>query len=193
MDVALKEWAVVVEALACGRQCLLLRKGGIVEGRRGFEVRHPAFLFFPGIEHQHESFIRDEEKGLFARARALYDPGRLQVRIYADVVDVFTAPDDPARLLSATQLHIWNERYIQQRYEYRPDLPLCVLLLRAQRLPHLVELPMRSSYAGCKSWVNLTEDVDVTGAAPVLSDDAFAAVRAAVIDSLALNAAQPRL
>lgn len=189
MDVALKEWAVVVEALAAGRQSLLLRKGGIVEGRRGFAVRHPAFLLFPTFEHQHASFIRRDAEPLLARAKDLNPAGRLRIEIYAEAAEVFTAPPDPARLLSATALHIWNERYIHQRYEYRPDLPLNVLLLRAHRLPAPVLLPMRSSYAGCKSWVNLTEDVDVSGATPVLSDAEFAGVRSAVMETLSLHAA----
>ena len=37
---ALKEWAVVCKALEEGRQILLLRKGGIMEYRQGFEVKH---------------------------------------------------------------------------------------------------------------------------------------------------------
>ena len=37
MKTALKEWAVLVEALAEGGQTFLLRKGGIAEGKRGFE------------------------------------------------------------------------------------------------------------------------------------------------------------
>jgi hypothetical protein len=41
---ALKEWAVVCRALEEGRQVMLLRKGGILEYRQGFEVRHEKFL-----------------------------------------------------------------------------------------------------------------------------------------------------
>ena len=41
---ALKEWAIVCKALEEGRQVLLLRKGGIMEYRQGFEVKHEQFL-----------------------------------------------------------------------------------------------------------------------------------------------------
>ena len=41
---ALKEWAVVCRALEEGRQIVLLRKGGILEYREGFEVKHDKFL-----------------------------------------------------------------------------------------------------------------------------------------------------
>lgn len=189
MDVALKEWAVLVEALASGRQSVLLRKGGIVEARRGFEARHPEFLFFPTFEHQHASFIRPEHDDLFERAKRDYQPGALRIELYAHIVEVLAAPFEPSPLRAASGLHIWNDRYIEQRYEYRPDLPLYVLLVRAFRLREAVVLPMRSSYAGCKSWVNLTEDVDVSGAVPVLGDGEFESVRGRVRGALAIEAA----
>ena len=42
--IALKEWAIVCKALEDGKQMLLLRKGGIMEYRKGFEVKHNEFL-----------------------------------------------------------------------------------------------------------------------------------------------------
>ncbi|MGH9628683.1 MAG: DUF1802 family protein, partial [Bryobacteraceae bacterium] len=65
MNIALKEWASVVSALGTGRQILLLRKGGIVEARRGgFELRHHEFLFFPTYEHQHADSLKPELSAL---------------------------------------------------------------------------------------------------------------------------------
>jgi hypothetical protein len=55
---ALKEWAVVCKALEEGRQVLLLRKGGIMEYKQGFEVKHDKFLLFPTFEHQSKESIR---------------------------------------------------------------------------------------------------------------------------------------
>ncbi|MGV3757322.1 MAG: DUF1802 family protein [Verrucomicrobiota bacterium] len=49
MNVAFKEWAIVVDALGRGEQIILLRKGGISEGRGGFQVEHPQFLFWPTL------------------------------------------------------------------------------------------------------------------------------------------------
>ena len=37
---AFKEWAIVVDALGRGRQSVILRKGGIAEGRGGFRPEH---------------------------------------------------------------------------------------------------------------------------------------------------------
>ena len=65
MTTALKEWAVVVAALARGDQFFLLRKGGIAEGKHGFELQHREFLFFPTWEHQHADWVRPEYGSLF--------------------------------------------------------------------------------------------------------------------------------
>ena len=51
-SIALKEWAAVCLALSDGRQSLLLRKGGIAEGRGGFRMEHDEFWLFPTQFHQ---------------------------------------------------------------------------------------------------------------------------------------------
>ncbi|MEJ0000170.1 MAG: DUF1802 family protein [Verrucomicrobiota bacterium] len=44
---AFKEWEAIVEALGHGAQIVILRKGGIAEGRQGFQARHPRFCSSP--------------------------------------------------------------------------------------------------------------------------------------------------
>ena len=51
-NAALKEWAMICQALADGRQTLLVRKGGIQEIKDGFEVTHRSFWLFPTYVHQ---------------------------------------------------------------------------------------------------------------------------------------------
>src|SRR5687768_14259909 len=60
--IALKEWAIVCKALEEGKQMLLLRKGGIMEYRKGFEVKHNEFLLYPTFEHQSVESIKAEYK-----------------------------------------------------------------------------------------------------------------------------------
>ncbi|HWD18423.1 MAG TPA: DUF1802 family protein, partial [Verrucomicrobiae bacterium] len=57
MRVAFKEWAVVVDALGHGGQIIILRKGGIREGRAGFQVEHEEFLLFPTLFHQQREAV----------------------------------------------------------------------------------------------------------------------------------------
>ena len=52
MSVAFKEWAIVCEAIGSGRQSIMLRKGGIAEGRDGFAFKHRGFFLFPTWFHE---------------------------------------------------------------------------------------------------------------------------------------------
>lgn len=159
----MKEWASVVAALGMGRQIVLLRKGGIVEAKRGFELLHPDFLLFPTFEHQHAAWLKPEFQEL---AGAPADTG-IHIEYLARVTGIFPAPN------SIHAAHIWNGRFLTMRRQYRPDLPLYLILVRAYRLAHPCVIPDRPSYAGCKSWVNLTEEIDIGGATPVLDDAAY--------------------
>src|SRR5213082_2938121 len=47
-----KEWSLVCDALGRGRQSVILRKGGIAEGRGGFSFRHREFFLFPTFFHE---------------------------------------------------------------------------------------------------------------------------------------------
>ena len=163
MNTALKEWASVIAALGTGRQIVLLRKGGIVEAKRGFELLHPDFLLFPTFEHQHEASLKPEFQGLACPPAV----DGIHMEFLARVTAIFPAP---AQIPSA---HIWNDRFLAMRRTYRPDLPLFLILVRVYRLAHPCVIPNRPSYAGCKSWVNLTEEIDIGGASPVLDDAAY--------------------
>ena len=51
-NVALKEWAVTIKAMALGKQILIVRKGGIHQDDKEFRIIHPIFLLFPTYDHQ---------------------------------------------------------------------------------------------------------------------------------------------
>src|SRR5205823_8851132 len=57
-SVGFKEWAMVCEALGRGRQSIILRKGGIAEGRDGFSFKHNEFLLFPTWFHEQPQKVR---------------------------------------------------------------------------------------------------------------------------------------
>ena len=183
MKVALKEWAVVIEALAAGRQIFLLRKGGIAEGKRGFELKHSRFLLFPTWEHQQEDSLQPHCHDMFRSLRPA-DPDRIEFRVGAEVADILRAPSSIDLLRQASDLHVWNERYLRMRYDYRPDLPLYVVITRAFRLPEAVSVPADRRYAGCRSWVDLYRDTPEDGAAAVLSEAEFATARKQLTEAL---------
>ena len=59
-QMAFKEWAAICAALGDGRQSLIVRKGGIHEGREGFRVAHDEFWLFPTGFHQQRDEIIPE-------------------------------------------------------------------------------------------------------------------------------------
>ena len=87
MRTAFKEWAVIVDALGHGGQILILRKGGISEGRGGFAVEHPRFLLFPTLFHQQrESVIPSAQTRFDAIASGFPPADQVRIEYFCDVV-----------------------------------------------------------------------------------------------------------
>jgi hypothetical protein len=174
MRAAFKEWAVVVDALGRGEQILILRKGGIHEGKGGFQVEHPGFWLFPTLFHQ-------QRQSVIPSAQARYDEIAPQLAP-ADMVRIeFLAQvAEWKRIKSLDQAHalrrqhIWTDAVIADRFEWGTDRNIFALAVRVFRLPQPVELPMSPIYGGCKSWIELETDLPTKEATPVLSDTAFA-------------------
>ena len=170
---ALKEWAVACEALGRGDQILLLRKGGIREEHREFQVEHPEFLLFPTYEHQRADLLKPSARADLARVLAERGPANhVVLRYWATVADIFevTAGEGLAALSS---LHLWSDDYALERLRWRPRKPLQLLALRVYRLARPCTLPVLAEYGGCRSWLTLAESVIVEGAQPVLGPTAF--------------------
>ncbi len=191
VNVSLKEWAVVIEALARGQQRFLLRKGGIAEGRNGFEVRHREFLLFPTWEHQQIDSIRPPFHELFEQTRP-NQAGVVRFLYLARVTDVLEAPPELEAMQALASEHIWTPAHLRMRYNYRPERPLFVLFLRPYRLDTPREIPEISRYAGCRSWVALEEEIDVANASPVENDEGFESSRKSLLEKLVSQGAEVR-
>ena len=173
MRTAFKEWAIVVDALGRGDQIVILRKGGISEGRGGFKIEKPDFLLFPTLFHQQrESVIPSAQERYAEIAPALPPPERLRLEYWADVRHV----QKLGSLADAEALrgqHIWRDDVIAERFEWGRDKSIFALAIRVFRLPQRVELPMVPAYGGCKSWIDVDRDIDIAGSTLVLSDGEF--------------------
>ena len=173
MRTAFKEWAIVVDALGRGDQILILRKGGIAEGRGGFRVEQPEFLFFPTLFHQQrDSVVPAAQRRYDEIAPDLPPKDLVRVEFLANVAD-WRNLDSPAAAGRLRDQHIWRDEVIAGRFDWGRTQNIFALAVRVFRLPRRIELPMRESYAGCKSWVELDPDISTVGMQPVLSDDAF--------------------
>ena len=172
---ALKEWAVVCKALEQGRQVVLLRKGGILEYKQGFEVKHDSFLMFPTFEHQSIEHLQANYADRLAEVTSNQPPdGKTRISSYAEAVYVKEIVDRVA-LRKLERFHIWNESYVNARMDYNPTKPMSVVLLRVFRLQNPIDIQNLPEWSGCRSWVPLDAPNDLP-ATPVLSDSEFADV-----------------
>ena len=80
--------------------------------------------------------------------------------------------------------HVWTQPLIDMRFDYRPENPLYLLLVRAYRLHSPVTIANTPAYAGCKSWVPLDQPVELGDALPVLDDVKYESRRGAILGRL---------
>jgi hypothetical protein len=172
---AFKEWAIVVDALGRGEQILILRKGGISEGRGGFQVEHPSFLLFPTLFHQQRAGVVPKWHSRFDEIAPLFAASEPFCLTYCAKVVEWRGLESLADVERLRGQHIWRDEVIAERFDWGKSKSIFALAVRVFRLAEPVTLQMLSSYGGCKSWIQLEQDIDVSRATPVLSDSEFAA------------------
>ena len=172
MRIAFKEWAVIADALGTGRQIVILRKGGISEGRVGFQVDYPEFLLFPTLFHQQRDSVLPEAQ---ARFDQLHFPSADVLRMeYFCRVIAWRRIDSLREAQRLERQHVWKPEVIAERFEWGRSKAIFALAVRTYKLPNKIDLPMSPAYGGCKSWIELEQDIDVSVAEPVLRDAEFA-------------------
>ena len=172
-QMALKEWAVTVRAMAQGDQVLLLRKGGIHEDGKDFRVIHREFLFYPTYLHQKEELLQPAHQP--ALRKMLEQPqhnDRITFSHWAKAEEVLEISDQE-KVDDLEAHYIWTTAYAQSRLHWKPMLPLSVLLLRVYKLEQPVTVPYLAEYGGCTSWVEVLSDVSLGRMEPVLEDSEF--------------------
>ncbi len=171
--IALKEWAVTVQALAQGEQILLLRKGGIHESSKDFRVLHPEFLLYPTYEHQKVELLQPAyQPALEALLEQPRDPGEITFTHFARMEEALELLDQ-GKVDDLEPHYIWTTAYAQSRLRWKPTLPLSVMLLRVYRLETPVTVPWLPEYSGCTSWVEDLVEVPLGNMEPVMSDEEF--------------------
>jgi hypothetical protein len=167
---ALKEWAVLVDAMARGSIVAMVRKGGIREQRKGFGVRHDRFLLYPTYFHEKAAELAERFRDRLDAAHADRPAeGRVRLEYVCDVVGVW-AVSELGRLAAVEHEHGLAPDAVASRFYYKQRPGVQVVVVRAKRLPRAVEVPELRRYAGCVSWVELDGGVDVAGAMPVMPE-----------------------
>lgn len=175
MRTAFKEWAIVADALGRGEQILILRKGGIAEGSDGFRVEHPRFLLFPTLYHQQrESVLPVAQSRYDEIALEFPSANTLRLELCAEVT-AWRKLESLAAVERLRGQHIWRDEVLAERFDWGKEHNIFALAVRVSRLPQRIELPMLPGYSGCKSWIELAEEILPEGAQPVLMERAFQA------------------
>jgi hypothetical protein len=148
---ALKEWSNVIAALARGEQILLVRKGGIADP--SFGVDDERFYLYPTYFHQGES-----------EARA-----RVEITHWCEAVRTWTVTDRESfdRL---APLVVLPQETLEARYRFRPDQAVYAIAVRTWELARPAQVAFRDMYGGCRSWISIEEEVDISGSRPVLGE-----------------------
>jgi hypothetical protein len=184
INIALKEWDTICRALGSGRQILLLRKGGIYESAGGFEIENRQFLLFPTFLHQNPQMLKDDALPWYEKRST--EPEQITMSVAGEITDIIQIRSR-AQMDALDAEHVWTAPLIDMRFNYKPQNPLYLMIVRAYRLPRPRVLANTPAYAGCKSWVPLDAAIDTSGADPVLEDSQFEARQRKIVDAIAGN------
>lgn len=176
--IGFKEWQVVCEALASGRQSVILRKGGIHEGRQGFSFAHDSFFLFPTRFHAQGDQVRESE----VKVMPEWQPGdEIRITHHAEAIWAVTLTDW-TQVAALEPLHIYSEATVRDRFDWQgkgmASGSIHVALVRVRKLAEPWSFSYEPGFGGCRSWVSLPSPPDgwEESARPVLDDDAFAAI-----------------
>lgn len=155
LPIGFKEWTFVCEALGQGQQSLILRKGGIHEGKKGFRFEHSRFWLFPTGFHNQGAQL----KWVPANADEVAVPQdeereRVDIRYFAELQEVWKLTDWE-QVAALAPYHQWTEEVVRERFVWNEDSCLHAALVRVYRLPQTWSFPYAPGYGGCRSWVKL--------------------------------------
>jgi len=160
---------------------ILLRKGGIYEAAGEFEVEHREFLLFPTYLHQNTAMLKANQHAGLVTCKA--EPATIEIKSAAQVTDIVQLKSRQ-QMDAISDEHIWSGALIDMRFNYRPESPLYLMVVRAYRLAEPVKLENTPAFAGCKSWVPLGREISTNDATAALDDEPFERRREGILGAL---------
>ena len=170
---ALKEWDVVCEALGSGRQVVVIRKGGIAEGKDGLRFEHDEFVLLPTFFHQQSERVVPEADFAARQGGSEGERESVEVRHAATLV-WHKLVTDRAVLGRLQAFHILTPKEVETRFVQKPAPGVQVALLRVYRLDPPQRVAWQKSFGGCRSWAEMDADLESCSRVSVLSDERFA-------------------
>jgi hypothetical protein len=174
-SIGFKEWQVVCDALAQGKQSIILRKGGIHEGREGFSFAHESFFLFPTRFHAQTEHIREGE----VQSLAEWQTGdTVRITHRAEAIRAMTLTDWK-KVAALAPYHILTEATVRDRFDWQGkgmnSGSIHVALVRVFKLSEPWELTYTNAFGGCRSWIKLPTPPDIEES-PVIAVEKFAEI-----------------
>jgi hypothetical protein len=161
---AFKEWAIVCASIERGETSVIFRKGGIAEGRKGFQFKHRRFFLFPTYFHEQIERTRlSPERDVPSRNEGV------AISVFVEI-EFSTLLRDLNSVQTLEPLHVLQSFVLEERFHYDKQEGLHVAFLRAFRIFPVWELPFHPSYGGCRSWITLPDPPSDLRGEPVLAD-----------------------
>lgn len=166
MSIAFKEWAIICDTLGSGAQSIILRKGGIHEGRDGFSFKYAEFFLFPTLFHEQVARTSLPASTPIPAAPS----GEIRIGHFARVEWTATVTSlDVA--LSLRPFHVWNEEVVRERFQYDEAPGLHLAFLRVFRCDPAWAFPDDPKYGGCRSWVAIPDPPETMRLTAALGDE----------------------
>ena len=187
--IAFKEWASVVEALGSGGQILILRKGGIHEKEKKFDVTHNEFFLFPTFEHQNPKDLKPERENFLKKTGARHavllqtKSEMIPIRWYCVVEESFWISDEKT-LKRLDPFHIWSWDCVKARFDWGEAKGLFGIVVRIFSLPEVLLLENQKRYGGCRSWVEFEKSLTTASLKAVLPDPVFKTEKQQILHTL---------
>ncbi len=164
---AFKEWTLICDALGRGEQSIIIRKGGIAEGRQGFRFQHTDFLLFPTLFHEQVAKLRLSAHTLLPDQRT---DGQHEVRLAAHV-EWTEDIKDWEKVSALEPFHLWQESEIEKRFRQDDQPSVSLAFVRISRLSEPFIFPDSPRYGGCRSWIEVPDPPKSITSSPVLSEE----------------------
>ena len=153
--VGFKEWQVVCDALASGRQTVILRKGGIHEGRAGFSFAHGSFYLFPTRFHAQGEHVRE---GMI-QSLPEWQPGEIVTITHRVEVLSAVTLTEWTEVAALHPLHIYTGKTVRDRFDWEgkgmASGSIHVARVKVSPLDEPWSFPYAAKHGGCRSWVDL--------------------------------------
>ena len=184
MSIGFKEWTLVCDALGSGAQSIIIRKGGIAEGRAGFRFQHGEFLLFPTLFHEQVAKLKLPPGTALPALRA---DGHHEIALRARV-EWTQDVADLAVVRRLAPFHCWQDSEMEKRFRYEEEkgkTGVSVAFVRVEKMSTPFVFPDSPKFGGCRSWIELPEPPDVVTFSPVLDDATHREREASIRSALA--------